>query len=238
MSIAALYDIHGNLPALDAVLADVAAEHVDAVVLGGDMVLGPFPAETLARLRELEHAHWIRGNCDRELGEDHTAFDRDFAEQLSWCATALGGDDVRELAALPFDLVLDVDGLGAVRFCHATPRSDTERVTRATPEAELRKLFAGETADVVVCGHTHIQFDRRVGARRLANAGSVGWPWEDERGAYWALLGPDIRLRRTCYDVEAAVAGISREFPDHGFSASLLAPPGAEETTRRFEEAR
>jgi putative phosphoesterase len=236
VSVAALYDVHGNVAALEAVLADVG--DVDAVVLGGDMVLGPFPTETLERLRELEHAHWIRGNCERELSLDRTDLDPAFRRQIAWCARQLGDDAVAELVALPTDLTLEVGNLGTVLFCHATPTSDRERVTRATPDPELRGLLAETTADVVVCGHTHVQFDRRVGAKRLVNAGSVGWPWEDEPGAYWALLGPDVELRRTEYDVEAAVAAFPPDFPGDDFADDLLTPPGAEETTRHFEARR
>ena len=121
---------------------------------------------------------------------------------------------------------------------HATPRSDRERITRLTPEDDLREVLDGADADVVVCGHTHVQFDRRVGATRLVNAGSVGWPWEDGRGAYWALLGPGVELRRTDYDVDAAVASLDPDFPDRELGDSLLAPPGAEATSRFYEERR
>jgi putative phosphoesterase len=238
MRVAALYDVHGNLQALEAVLADPAAQDVDAIVLGGDMVLGPFPDATLARLRELRHAHWLRGNCEDELDGDHSALDPEFGDQLAWCAHRLGDEAVAELASLPEAVLLDVDGLGTVRFCHATPGSLTRRITRITPEPELLEVLDAETADVVVCGHTHVQFDRQVGRTRLVNAGSVGWPWEDERGAYWALLGPEVELRRTEYDVDAAVAAFGADFPDFGFGESLLSPPGAEATTMRFEEAR
>jgi putative phosphoesterase len=236
MSVAALYDVHGNLPALDAVLAEL--DEVDAIVLGGDMVLGPFPAQTLARLRGLEHARWIRGNCERDLPCERPDLDPAFRDQLSWCARELGDDTVEGLVALPTDVTLDVDGLGSVLFCHATPKSDRDRITRATPEADLRELLDETNADVVVCGHTHVQFDRRVGDRRLVNAGSVGWPWEDKRGAYWALLGPDVELRRADYDVDAAVASFPADFPAHDFAVDLLEPPGAEETTRHFEGLR
>lgn len=235
MKVAALYDVHGNLPALDAVLAEV--EGVDAIVLGGDMVLGPFPSATLARLRELEDAHWVRGNCERGMVEQDN-LDSEFGWHLRWCAEQLGTEDTAKLAALPDDVALDVEGLGRVLFVHATPRSDRERVTRVTPDEDLREALDGVDADVVVCGHTHVQFDRRVGETRLVNAGSVGWPWEDERGAYWALLGPDVDLRRTDYDVDAAVASFGADFPDRELGESLLDLPGAEATTRFYEARR
>jgi predicted phosphodiesterase len=233
--VAALYDVHGNLPALEAVLCEV--EDDDAVVLGGDMVFGPFPAATLARLRELDGAHWIRGNCERGM-IDQDDLDAEFGWHLRWCAEQLGADAAAELAALPDSVALDVDRLGRVLFVHATPRSDRERITRLTPDGDLRDALDGVDADVVVCGHTHVQFDRRVGDTRLVNAGSVGWSWEDERGAYWALLGPDVELRRTEYDVDAAVASFAPDFPDREFGQSLLEPPGAEATSRFYEERR
>jgi putative phosphoesterase len=235
MRVAALYDVHWNLPALEAALVEVG--DADAIVLGGDMVLGPFPAATLARLRELEGTRWLRGNCERGMVEQDD-LDPEFARHLRWCAEQLGAQATAELAALPDDLAIDVDGLGRVLFVHATPRSDRERVTRITPEDELRDVLDGVDADVVVCGHTHVQFDRRVRHTRLVNAGSVGWPWEDERGAYWALLGPDVELRRTDYDVDAAVASFDAGFPDAEFGESLLHPPGADATTRYYEERR
>jgi putative phosphoesterase len=235
MRVAALYDVHGNLPALEAVLDEI--EGVDAIVLGGDMVLGPYPSATLARLRALEGAHWIRGNCERGMVEQDE-LDPEFAWHLRWCAEQLGAEATAELAALPDAVELDVDGLGRVLFVHATPRSDRERITRLTPDDDVRETLDGVDADVVVCGHTHVQFDRNVGGTRLVNAGSVGWPWEDARGAYWALLGPDVELRRTEYDVDAAVASFDTGFPDPEFGESLLHPPGAEATSRFYEARR
>jgi putative phosphoesterase len=239
LRVAALYDVHGNVHALEAVLAELEHERVGAIVIGGDMAMGPFPAETVARLEELEHAHWIRGNCEREIAVVGTAPASGNDEVDAWCAEALGDETAARLAALPTEVTLEVEGLGTVLFCHATPRRDDERITRLTPEAELVELLDGVDAEVVVVGHTHVQFDRPVGGTRLVNAGSVGWPWEDARGAYWGLLGPEVELRRTAYDAEAAVAAMrATDFPWDGFCESLLVPRGAEATTRRFEEAR
>ena len=98
------------------------------------------------------------------------------------------------LGSLPETVVLDVDGLGDVRFCHATPRSDEEIVTQATPDRHLRKVLARTEESVVVAGHTHMQLDRRVDGFRWVNAGSVGMPYEGEVAAFWALLGPDVEL--------------------------------------------
>lgn len=211
MRVAALYDVHGNLPALEAVLADVPADAT--IVLGGDVVAGPFPAETLALLRGLGgRALWLRGNGDRELapGEEGLAP----APILEWLRARLGEDDVAFLQGLPASLTLEADGLGPALFCHATPRNDLDIFTEQTPEERLAPLFAGVTAGTVVCGHTHTQFERTIAGRRVVNAGSVGMAYEDEPGAYWTLLGPGVERRRTPYDPAAlATSGYPDEWP-------------------------
>ena len=188
--VAALYDIHGNLPALDAVLAEL---HADVIVVGGDTVAGPWPKETLERLRSLDaDVRFIRGNADREVYEEGA---QGFAppEVLDFVRERLSDDDLEFLRALPLTV-----SVGPVLFCHATPRNDEEIFTSISPEESWREALAGVDSEVVVCGHTHIQFDRRIGEIRLVNAGSVGMPYEHEPGAYWALVdGADVELRRT-----------------------------------------
>jgi putative phosphoesterase len=201
MRVAALYDIHGNLPALEAVLERVEA---DAVVVGGDVASGPMPLETLELLRSLAiPVHFVRGNADRVL--DLEGIPEPNRSARLWVAERLGSENLRFLAGLPLDLVLDVEGLGSVRFCHGAPGSDTIVITRVTPEGRLRRLLEGVEEDVVVCGHTHVQFDRTLDGIRVLNAGSVGAPYEAEPAAYWVELGPDVRFRRADYDVEAAL---------------------------------
>lgn len=211
MSVAALYDIHGNLPALDAVLAEVERESVDAVVVGGDVASGPMPAETLERLRVRgDTVRFVRGNADRVLdfeGEPGPDLELWKRSRL-WVAERLGEESLSFLNELPLDVVLDVDGLGAIRFCHGAPRSDVEAITRLTPDHRLRALLAGVEERVVVCGHTHVQFDRELDGIRVVNAGSVGAPYEAEPGAYWLLLGEEIEARRTPYDVDEALRRI------------------------------
>ena len=244
MRVAALYDVHGNIAALDAVLAEVDDAGVDAIVVGGDLVWGPFPRESIARLRELgDRARFVRGNSEREVAGRYDLIDGALAPAIvastRWCAELLDEDELAFLGCLPEQIVLDVDGLGATLFCHATPRSDEELVTRITPDDEVAPMLEGVDAGTVVCGHTHVQFDRTAGGKRLVNAGSVGMPLEDEPGAYWALLGPDVELRRTSYDVAAAAARIrSTDLPFEQFAEMLLEPPGAEASTRYFEDAR
>ena len=214
MRVAALYDVHGNLPALDAVLAEVEA---DLIVVGGDFVAGPWPAETLERLRGLGgDVRFIRGNADRELTEPPKPEVEGGPPQqvLAWIRERLSAEQVEFLRGLPLTETVDVDGLGRVVFCHATPRSDDELLTCISPDERWQRALDGADADVVVCGHTHVQFDRRVGDIRLVNAGSVGMPYEQEPGAYWALLGPEVDLRRTEYeagDIEAS--GWPEEWP-------------------------
>ena len=145
------------------------------------------------------------------------------------------------MTAWPLTLRLAVEGLGDVLVCHSTPVSDTPIYTRITPEGELVELLGSVAADVLVCGHTHMQYDRRLSTGlRVVNPGSVGMPYEGQRGAYWAVLGPDIELRRTVYDVEAAVAAVQvMGAPvDARLLEYLLEPPDSVATTEYFESLR
>ena len=236
MKVAALYDIHGNLPALDAVLGEVDAEGFDAIVVGGDACWGPWPAETLARLRDLgERALFVQGNTDREqfeLGGPRAATD-------AWVGARLDDEARSFVAAWPLTRELEIEGLGRTCFCHATPRSDTEILTPLTPEAEIAEALSATEAAVVVCGHTHVQFDVPAGGRRLVNAGSVGFGYEGRPGAYWLELGPAIRHRRTEYDVESAAAAMADLDCPGGFEPSdLTDPPSADEAIAHFESMR
>jgi putative phosphoesterase len=197
MRVAALYDIHGNLPAFEAVLAEVEREGVDAIVIGGDIASGPpQPREVIELVRSLPNAHAIRGNADRLR-------DREFAgeEGLGWLFEQLPEDQVEWLVSLPFSVVLD-DTL----YVHATPIDDTTVVTELTTDEKLAGLLADVEQPRVVAGHTHMQLERRVGEKLFVNAGSVGWPYEGTPGAYWALLDEGVELRRTDYDRKRAAA--------------------------------
>jgi len=214
LRVAALYDVHGNLPALEAVLTEVDA---DLLLVGGDVVAGPWPSETLERLRALgERVRVIRGNADRELAEPPKPKREGGPppEVIEWTRSRLSGEQLEFLARLPQTASLEVEGLGRVLFCHATPRSDEEVLTRISPDQRWLDALAGVDESVVVCGHTHVQFDRHVGDIRLVNAGSVGMPYEREPGAYWALLGPDVELRRTEHEpADIAGSGWPEEWP-------------------------
>ena len=236
MRVAAISDIHGNLPALEAVLAEIDREHVETIVVAGDTAHGPWPAEVLDLLEE-RGALCVRGNADREVIERS---DR-YGPLAPWSADRLGEQRLRVAAGWPLVRELDVDGLGRLFVCHSTPASEDPIYTRITPEEEVLELFAGVEADVVVCGHTHMQYDRTLSSGlRVVNPGSVGLPYEGAHGAYWALLGPNVEFRRTDYDVDAAAAAIEvMKVPlDPRYLESLVDPPESESTTEYFESVR
>ena len=234
MRVAALYDVHGNLPALVAVLAELEREDVDTLVVGGDVLWGPFQAECLAALRPYDPL-FVAGNCERDVLAAVN-------ESSAWCRAQLGEDDLAFVSGWPLTAELQLNGLGSALFCHATPRSDEEILTRTTPEEDVAVSLSGVDAGVVVCGHTHVQYDRRLsGAPRLVNAGSVGLPYQGEPGAFWALLGPEVELRRVTYDVDAALASLATSgFPSAAeiFGDSLRGAASAESATAYFESKR
>jgi len=218
MRVAALYDIHGNLPALEAVLDEVRGEGVDRVLVGGDVLPGPMPVECLDLLAELEiPTDFIMGNGDREVlsrmsgveTEWYKAARPEWREPIDWTAQQLSPRHEKLIASWPATLSLQIDSLGDVLFCHATPRNDKEIFTRLTAEERLLLVFATVTASLAVCGHTHMQFDRRVGKTRVVNAGSVGMPF-GRAGAEWLLLGLGIDLRHTNYDLHKAAQRIQQ----------------------------
>jgi predicted phosphodiesterase len=233
--IAALYDIHGNGPALRAVLEDVRAAAPALVVVGGDVVAGPQSSEVLELLLgQPVPLRWVMGNADRAVlqpneGRPYFEFDR-FAHDR------LRSDQLRLVET--FEPAVAAGGL---LFCHGSPRSDEEKLTRVTPEARLMEVLAGVDERTVVCGHTHQQFDRRAGDWRIVNAGSVGMPYEGEAAAFWALLdGDDVQLRRTSYDIEAAAAELratgAPDVEEIMLRESLLEPADPDAVARVFED--
>jgi predicted phosphodiesterase len=235
MKIAALYDVHGNLPALEAVLAEVEAE---TILVGGDAVLGPMPAETLRLLRE-RGATFIRGNCDREVAAPAWTDDETWTARVRWVREQLTQEELAFLRGLPHPLSLEIEGLGPVLFCHGTPRSDEEIITAITPPKRLDPILDGVQEEVIVCGHTHVQFDRVVGEIRIVNAGSVGMAYEGGPGiSAWARLGPTVELRQSRYDNEAAAEVVRASgFPgaDEFVQEYILDAPAAEQATAHFE---
>ncbi len=250
MKIAALYDIHGNLPALNALLAELEEVQPDMIVVGGDIISGPMPGQTLQRLSQAgDHIRFIRGNADREVVTifDGQPIERQYMpapvekdlKEIRWVAEQLTHSQRDFLAALPEQLVVNVEGLGSVVFCHASVRNDEELFTSITPEERLRVIFSHVEQEIVVCGHTHTQFEQHVGNLRILNAGSVGMPYAARPGAYWLLLSSEgYEFRYTPYDGKAAVQEIlasgyprAQEFAEE----NVLTMPTAAEATEHFE---
>lgn len=243
MTIAALYDIHGNLPALEAVLEELEQMGVDQIVVGGDVVLGPMSKECLDKLLEWPlPVHFIQGNCEVSVlaqmeGQAEAFLPEQVQEAIRWTARELNPAHKEVMSQWPKTINLDVEGIGKVLFCHATPHSETEIFTRLTPEAKLLPIFEGLQVDLVICGHTHMQFDRKVGKVRVINAGSVGMPF-GAPGADWLLLGPDIQLKHTRYDFTNAANRIRKTtYPQAANFANnnVLKPPTEAEMLDKFK---
>lgn len=255
MRVAALYDIHGNLPALEAVLEDVARAGVDRIVVGGDLLPGPMPRETLELLLGLDTpVQFIYGNGElmvlaqiaaRNSGRVTywgTTSGQPLPEPLQEVARWTGRQlDVRHeqmIRSWPGTFELEVPDIGRVLFCHGTPRSELEIFTRLTPEDRLLPVFEGLAGTLVVCGHTHMQFDRMIGRTRVVNAGSVGMPF-GEPGAYWLLLRDGVHLRKTSYDLLAAADRVrATQYPQaEEFAArSIRRPPSEDDMLRAFTD--
>src|SRR5438132_10859471 len=207
--VAALYDIHGNLPALEAVLAEVPDDAT--IVVGGDICAGGEQAsETLTRLRGLGgRVVWVRGNADRELTPGEAGLAPQ--EVVEAARSKLNEEEIAFLHQLPA-----TQRIAGVLYCHASPRNDLDIFTERTPEERIAFLFEGLDVPTVVCGHTHMQFERTVAGVRVINAGSVGMPYEDEPGAYWLL---DLVPRRTPYEgaqLQATREEALAEFTERG----------------------
>src|SRR5439155_13077242 len=159
---------------------------------------------------------------------------------FAWVRDRLGPERLAAVAEWPLSFAGEVEGLGAARCCHSLPDDDELGLTRITPEADFAAELEGVAEPVVIGGHTHVQFDRIVGAWRYVNVGAVGRPYEGRPGAYWALLGPDVVLIRTDYDVEAAAAAVlaSGQPNAEEVADTLLRPPSTEEATAHWEEIR
>lgn len=241
MRIAALYDIHGNLPALEAVLAEVRAANVDRLMIGGDVVPGPFPRETVMRLLDADiPTQSIYGNCEVALldvmaGGDPSGVPEQHRGIFRWSAQKLDGYE-ELFSSWPKTLHIEIPGLGKMLFCHATPRNENEIFTRLTDEDRLLPIFEGLHASVVVCGHTHMQFDRMIGSTRVVNAGSVGMPF-GEPGADWLLLGPGVELKHTSYNLAQAAEWVrASDYPDaeNFITRTLLNPPAEKDMLELF----
>jgi putative phosphoesterase len=223
LRVAALYDVHGNLPALDAVLAALEDKPVDVVLFGGDVVWGPWPADTLMRARSLgERARFLRGNCETLVLDG-------ISEPHRWARDRLDEEQRAAIAAWPRTVSLEVEGLGPTLFCHATPRSEDETLTSASPSSAWTAALSGVSERVVVCGHTHLPGEAFYGGVRVINPGSVGAP-VGRAAAWWAALGPDVEWRVTDYDIDATIEAARAVLPDvRGFERWLRSPPTYEQ---------
>jgi predicted phosphodiesterase len=240
--VAVLSDVHANAVALDAVLSDVGRMKIDLIVFGGDLTWGPEPEATLAILERLDlPALFVRGNAERllldyvgriERGEPFEPTPRE-----EWLVGLHRQLATEFLASFVEQAVFEVDGLGPVRVCHGSPRSDEELITPKTPAKRIRQLAAGISERVLVSAHTHLQFDRVVGGLRSVNAGSVGMPYGGAPGAYWATLGPDVELRHSTYDIADAARRYRASVDPHGrrMAELLLNPPTAAEIIEEAE---
>lgn len=209
---ALIYDVHGNLPALEAVLDDARAAGADGFLLGGDYGLfGPWPAETAAKLRELPDATWIRGNVDRwSAHPDEAPDDELIRAAIDACRQALGEQTISELEALPEQLVIE-----GTRYCHGSPISDVRSFMPSGAEDD-DELLGGVVERRVVFGHTHLQFSRRTASGvDLVNPGSAGMPFDGDPRAAYALVENEAQItpRRVSYDHEASAAALEERYP-------------------------
>ncbi len=240
------------MPALDAVLEEVRRAEVDLIVFGGDVIPGPMVRETLSCVLHLDiTTQFIHGNGELAALAQIDAPDpsavtywgttggaplpEPFRDVIRWTARKVQPDYTRVLASWPRTISIDMPELGSVLFCHATPHSETDAFTRMTPEDVLLPVFEGLGASLVVCGHTHMQFDRMIGSTRVVNSGSVGMPF-GRTGADWVLLGPGVDLRNTSYDLADAAERIrATDYPEaDNLANSLRHPPSEEQILEQF----
>ena len=238
MRVAALADVHGNAPALAAVLAEVEREAPDLVVFCGDLTWGSLPGETIALVRSLEiPTRFVRGNAERALRELQTGEMAEPTAREQWMLAEHGEGELAWLGSFEATVSVDVDGLGPTCFCHGSPRSDEECVTERTPVERVREFMADRDEHIVVTAHVHLQYDRVADGIRLLSPGSVGLPYGNGGAAYWAFLGRDVELRRTEYDVEDALARMrATDDPKVEEIAELMLTPPPRDEVIEFAE--
>ena len=233
MRIAAIYDIHGNPSALEAVLHDINKKQVDCIVVGGDVVAGPLPIETLALLQQITlPTHFILGNAESDvlmhiMGKEINGLSERANEVARWVARRLSPENQQFLSSWVPTVQLKTDEQGHVLFCHGTPYNNSEIFTKLTSNEKLTVIFGNLSASVVVCGHTHMQFDRSIGKIRIVNAGSVGMPF-GKAGADWLLIDKEISFNHTNYDLNKASERIRQSdypYADDFAKNNVLNPP-------------
>ena len=234
--VAVISDVHANIPALEAVLAEIEEARVDLIVSCGDLTWGAEPDRTVELISALgPRAVCVRGNGDRAVIELATGAREPGRPREVWMLARHSARSVEFVSRFAFSVVVEIDGLGAVRFCHGSPRSDTELVTPRTSDERFGELMAGVDEKTLVTGHSHVQFAREVAGRRSVNAGSVGLPFSGGTPgtAFWALLGPDVELRQTPYDVSGALE-VGPRLGDpaaEAIATMLTSPPDPQEMT-------
>jgi predicted phosphodiesterase len=241
MRVAVLADIHGNLPALRAVLSDVDEQSIERIVVAGDVAGGPFVRSALDLLAAREEpVTWIRGNSEREAvaaWDGEPVSDDEVGRAAAWSAAQLDRQWRDAFDSWPLSTVLD-----GVRYCHGSPRRDDETLTRLTPDTALAEALAGVTENLVVGAHTHQQVIRHLTAGpTYVNCGSVGMPYEGRPGAFWLIVDDGrAELQESQYDLVAAASELrSSGFADTDsqLQESLLAPADPEWVAAFFEHA-
>lgn len=244
MRVAALYDIHGNLPALEAVLHELRREGIDRLVIGGDVVPGPMSSESVDRVLNLGvPTDFVRGNGEVAALAERTGspsgVPEPYRDVVRWSGESLTPEQADAIAGWPRTVLLRIPPLGDVLFCHATPRNENEIFTKLTREERLLEIFRGLDVAMVVCGHTHMQFDMMVGGTRIVNPGSIGMPF-GAPGADYLLLGPGVDLKHISYDLEGAAGRIRQTaYPkaEDFASRNLLHPPSEQQILETYAQA-
>ena len=223
MKIAAIYDIHGNLPALEAVIKVIKEIDPDHIVVGGDVVTGPMPVECLEALKELNESYqmsYIHGNAESEVlravaGEEPRGFTENNDAIAQWVASKLSAEQLEEIKSWSLTCTIENAHGDEILFCHATPQNDIDVFTSNSSDEKVERFFEGVTNPMVVCGHTHMQIERELENTRLINAGSVGMSFTSP-GAYWLLIADgEVSFNHTMYNLEDAAARLSKtDFPN------------------------
>jgi putative phosphoesterase len=244
--VAVLSDVHGNHPALRAVLAVLetelaAPDPVDTVVFLGDLTWGPEPRAVLKAASTLPvPTYFVRGNAERAVSELAAGTRAAVAGRSldAWMLDAHGEAGIAQVSGFAQAVTLATP-IGATWFSHGSPRSDIELLTPATSAERLTAATAGITERIIVHGHTHLQYQRAVGDLTVIAPGSVGIPYAtgDTPGARWAIIDESITLRTTPYDIEEAIHAAERAgYPSTGYARHLRTPPTLEEIIADAEQ--
>lgn len=235
--LAVLGDVHGNAVAFAAVLEELRGDPPDLVVVNGDLSWGAEPEVTLALAEALEGALFVRGNAESALLRAALDPSSEPSDTGAWMLEQHTLARVEQVRGYAGAVTVDVDGVGRMYICHGSPRGDQELVTPETPDDRMQALLDGTQLDVLVTAHVHLQFERQVLEITSMNAGSVGLQYGGTPAAYWAMIGPEIELRRTEYDVEEAVrrAHASGIPTAERVVQTLREPPSADEVTEHAE---